>query len=109
MCVKSVHIFVLNCEQNCVKPTSFTKACPALHNVLCIGWVNTHRLVRDSCTAFPQALGIKALLYVTDVLADYRIKSHFLFDLVDRVDGGCVIFSTELTSDFRKTKVQLAS
>lgn len=54
-------------------------------------------------------LGIQFFLNFNNVLTHMGVAINFFFNLFDRVDGGGVVFSTELVRNFWKTKMQLTT
>ncbi|GEM_PF-5825670 len=54
----------------------------------------TTRPVHVLFALFPQALGIKLLPDFSDLLTNSKVELNGLFDLVDRMNSGCVIFAT---------------
>ena len=53
-------------------------------------------------TANPQDLGIQALLDFCDRGTDVRIKTHLFLNLLNRMDGGGMIFAPKLTGNLRE-------
>jgi hypothetical protein len=53
-------------------------------------------------TGFAQVLRIQSVLDFGDCSADVGIEAGFLFDLLNRMDGGRVVFASKLAGNLRE-------